>query len=323
MHRLLPAIAALFLSACGYVGDPLPPLANIPPTVTDLAAIQRGARLIVQFTVPTLTTEGHPIPPPLRLDLRAGTADHFEPNQWAAAARQIPPVATTTPVARYEIPAAGWTGKEVILAVRVLAGNGKQSPWSNYVVVPVVAPPQTPAALAPAATPQGVHLTWQAPGTTFRVFRKTGDAAFSPVAEVPAPEWTDSATEFGTRYTYAIQTIVKLDDRRHAESELSPEASIVPSDTFPPAVPQAVQASIAPNSIELNWDRNTEDDLAGYRVYRADADAPLAKLADLSAVPSYSDRKVAAGKTYRYAVTAFDRAGNESPRSAPVVVTMP
>jgi fibronectin type 3 domain-containing protein len=104
---------------------------------------------------------------------------------------------------------------------------------------------------------------------------------------------------------------------------LSDEASIVPRDIFPPAAPQGVQASSAPNSIELNWERNTEEDLNGYRVYRGEGNGALEKIADVSAVPSYSDRKVEHGKTYRYAIAAVDRAGNESSRSAPIEVAMP
>jgi hypothetical protein len=322
MKRFLGAAAAFWLAGCGYVGDPLPPLANIPPKVSDLAALQRGGRIIVQFTVPATTTEGHPIPPPLRLDLRVGTADHFEEHQWAAAARQIPPGAIANGVARYEIPAADWTGKELIFGVRAVAGNGKQSGWSNFVVVPVVAPPEKPGGIAPTVTQQGVHLTWQARGTDFRVFRKADDGGFAPVANVQMPEWTDTATEFGKRYTYLVQTIVKLGNRREAESELSDEASVVPSDIFPPAAPQGVQGSSAPNSIELNWERNTEEDLHGYRVYRGEGNGAMEKIADVSVVPSYSDRKVEHGKTYRYAVAAVDEAGNESPRSAPIDVAM-
>src|ERR1035438_4403554 len=292
MNRFLPAAAALLLVGCGYVGDPQPPLANIPPRVGDLAAVQRGGRIIVQFTIPAKTIEGHPIPSPLRVDLRAGTADHFEENQWAAGARQIPPAATANGVARYEIPAADWAGKEVIFGVRVVAGNRKQSLWSNFVVVPVVVAPEKPSGLTPVTTAQGVRLTWQARGTDFRVFRKTADSGYAPVASVQTPEWTDTATEFGKPYTYLVQTIVKLDNRKEAESELSDEASIVPRDIFPPAAPQGVQASTAPNSIEINWERNTEEDLNGYRVYRGDGGGALEKIADVSVVPSYSDRKV-------------------------------
>jgi fibronectin type 3 domain-containing protein len=324
MKRILAAAAALLcMAGCGYVGDPLPPLANVPPRVNDLAAVQRGSRIIVQFTVPESTTEGHPIPPPVKLDLRAGTADHFEENEWAGAARRIAPNGAASGVARYEVPVADWTGKEVIFGVRIEAGNGKLSGWSNFVVVPVVTPPAKPTGIVPSAVPQGVRLTWPTGGTDFRVFRKSGDGEFAPVANVKSSEWTDTTTEFGKPYTYLVQSIVTLANHKEAESDLSEEVSITPSDTFPPAAPKGVQTSTAPNSIELNWERNTEEDLSGYRVYRAEGNGALEKIADVSAVPSYSDRKVEHGKTYRYAITALDQAGNESPRSSAVDVGMP
>ena len=107
--------------------------------------------------------------------MRAGPADQFEEDRWAAGARQIPPGAMDNGVARYEIPAAEWTGKEVIFGVRAVGGNGKHSIWSNFVVVPVVTPPEKPGSLALATTLQGVHLTWLAHGALFRVFRKVDD----------------------------------------------------------------------------------------------------------------------------------------------------
>ena len=39
---LVAAAAAALLAGCGYIGDPLPPLLNIPARVTDLTAVQRG-----------------------------------------------------------------------------------------------------------------------------------------------------------------------------------------------------------------------------------------------------------------------------------------
>lgn len=323
MNRFLPAAAALLMAGCGYVGDPMPPLANVPPQVTDLAALQRGNRIIVQFTVPTRTTEGHLIPPPVRLDLRAGPIEQFEENRWAAGARKIPPGAIAAGIARYEIPTDGWTGKEVIFGVRVSAGNGKESHWSNFVIVPVVAPPERPAGLTPVPTPQGLRLTWRGHGTDFRVFRKTADVPYAAVATVQAAEWTDAAAEFGIPYTYAVQAIVKLGEGRVAESELSEELSFTPRDIFPPASPKGLAASLAPNSIELNWERSPEEDLGGYRVYRAEGGGTLEKVADVSVVPSYSDRKVEHGKTYRYAITALDQAGNESSRSGSIEVVFP
>ena len=322
MRRFLPAVAALLFSACGYIGDPLPPLANVPKRVSDLAAIQRGARVIVQFTVPALTTEEHPIPGPVKVDLRAGAANQFEENQWAASARQIPQTAVTNHIARYEIPAAEWTGKEIIFGARIVAGNGKQSGWSNFVVVPVMASPEKPVAVKAEATATGVRVTWQATGGEFRVFRKADGPDFALAATVQKPEFLDEQAEFGKAVSYFVQTIVQH-DAKIAESELSETVTLTPVDKFAPATPAGVRASTAPNSVELNWEGNHEPDLAAYRIYRAVGAGAFEKLAEVSAVPTYSDRAVEAGKTYRYAITAVDRAGNESERSAALEVVVP
>ncbi len=74
---------------------------------------------------------------------------------------------------------------------------------------------------------------------------------------------------------------------------------------------------MGPNSIELAWDPNTEPDLSGYRIYRSAAGGPFEKLADVQPVPSYSDKSAKKDTAYRYQISAMDRAGNESPRSAP------
>jgi hypothetical protein len=323
MPRLLAAFAALLLAGCGYIGDPMPPLANVPQKVHDLAAVQRGSNVIVQFTVPENTTEDHPIPAPVKLDLRAGAAEHFDENQWAAGARQIPAVQVVQGTARYEIPANEWVGKEIIFGVRVVAGNGKQSGWSNFVVIPVMPPPARPAGVLAVATAGGVRISWQAAGTEFRVLRKDeGAADYALAATVQKPEYVDATAEFGKPYSYMVQTVARQGDKV-AESDLSATVSLTPVDTFPPAAPTGVHASAAPTSIELSWQRNTEPDLSGYRIYRAVGAGDFEKLADVSVAPSYSDRAAESGKTYRYVITALDRAGNESTRSAVTEVAAP
>src|ERR1700674_765502 len=88
---LFVAASALFTTGCGYIGEPLPPLANVPAKVTDLWAVQRGSRIIVQFTIPDLTTEGRTIKDPVKLDLRIGTGvEPFDAGTWAAQAKSIP-----------------------------------------------------------------------------------------------------------------------------------------------------------------------------------------------------------------------------------------
>jgi len=327
MHRILSgliAAAVLLTAGCGYTGDPMPPLANIPARVNDLAAIERGGRIMVQFTVPPRTTEGVAIKTPLKLDLRIGTAEPpFSQEVWAAGATPVAVGPVDNGVARYEIPVAPWTNKEVILAVRVLSARGKTMGWSNFVNLPVVAPPDRPAEVHAEATAKGVSLTWRARGDSFRIYRRTGSDRFAPVATVPQAPWTDSAAEFGKQYIYQVQTLVKIPNNLEAESDPSEEAAITPEDRFPPTVPAGLNAATAPNSIELSWESDTEPDLAGYRVYRSTGAGAFEKMGDSVQVPSYSDRAVEHGKTYHYAVSAIDKSGNESTRSGQVEATLP
>ena len=310
-------MVALTGAGCGYVGDPLPPLANVPGHIADLAVVQRGGRLLAHFTVPPNTTEGLPIQTPLRLDLRIGTAvPDFTPAAWAESARPVQPVSVKNGLAEYDIPASTWAGKEVTIAARAIGANGKDSGWSPFINLLVTPPPAAPADVKTAATPDGVKVTWQGPAGEYHVLRRAGDEkSFSPVASVSANEWLDRAAEFGKPYTYVVQRTVPAGNRV-AESELSDPASITPKDTFPPAPPTGLRALGGTNSVELTWERNPEPDLAGYRVYRASGDDPFARLADVSQLPAYSDHNVEAGKTYRYRITALDQAGNESGPSA-------
>lgn len=304
------------------MGDPLPPRANVPGRITDLAAVQRGARIIAQFSVPQRTTEGIPIATPLTLELHAGpSVDPFDRERWLAETKAFEPSALNG-TARYEIPAATWAGHEVTIGARAVGENGKDSGWA-FISLPVAAPPEAPSLAKPEASPEGVRLTWTGPTGDFRIWRRgPQEAGFSRMAEIQQESWTDTTAEFGKHYTYEVQRIVKLAGGKEAESDASAPQEITPADTFPPAVPTGLHASLAPSSIELTWNQNTEPDLAGYRVYRSVGGGAFERIAEVSQIPSYSDHAVEAGKTYRYAVAGFDQSGNESQRSAAIEVTM-
>jgi hypothetical protein len=319
--RSLPAAvagAALVLTGCGYTGEPQPPLANLPARVADLSATQRGSTLIVQFSVPRLTTEGMAIKSDVKLDLRVGPAgDPFNAPAWAEGAKAVPEGEVEEFHAIYSVPAEEWKGKEVVIGVRVKGANGKDAGWSNFVVLPVVPAPERPGDLRGEAVAGGVRLTWRAGGNNFRVYRRTGDLPFAVVATPERPDWTDTAVENGKPYDYIVQSVVKTGENREAESDPSAAVQVTPVDKFPPAVPAGLQAAASPVSIELAWEPAPDSDLAGYRVYRAAAGADFTVLGE-STTPSYSDRAVEHGKSYRYAVSSFDKSGNESARSAAV-----
>jgi hypothetical protein len=71
------------------------------------------------------------------------------------------------------------------------------------------------------------------------------------------------------------------------------------------------------SSATLTWNANTESDLAGYKIYRATTSgvygAPIATLQ--GNVTTYIAAGLQVGTTYFFVITAYDSAGNESPRS--------
>ena len=90
------------------------------------------------------------------------------------------------------------------------------------------------------------------------------------------------------------------------------ENPIVLRDAVPPAAPQALYSVTGDGSVTLHWVRNTELDLAGYRVYIAPAYAgPYTPLSTTSAT-TYVVGGLANGATSYFAVSAYDAAGNES-----------
>jgi len=88
--------------------------------------------------------------------------------------------------------------------------------------------------------------------------------------------------------------------------------SVAVRDVTPPSPPQALYSVTGDGSVTLHWVKNTEPDLAGYKVYRGPAfSGPYNALATTGAT-SYTDNGVTNGTTYYYAVAAYDLAGNES-----------
>ena len=325
MRAVVPAAFALLLSNCGYVGDPLPPLLRIPSPVSDLSAVQRGDRIIVQFTVPRFSTEGALLREAPQLDLRAGPAPApFDAQAWTARARAIGPGPVEGGRARYEVPVSGWAGSEIVVGVRAVGEGGREAGWSNFAVVGVVEPLAQPEELRAESVPGGVRLAWRGRAELFRVFRRAaGEQAFGRAGETGEAAWTDAAAEPGRAYEYLVRGIART-GAGEAESEPSAAVRITPEDRLAPTVPAGLTGVASMNGIELAWERNTEADFSAYRVWRAaQPDGQLAPVAESGQTPGYTDRAVERGRKYRYAVSALDTAGNDSAPSEAVEVTAP
>jgi len=316
------AAVCLLLGGCGYVGEPLPPLLNIPQPVSDLRSIEHAGHILVEFTPPVLNTEGIPLKRLSRIELRIGPAPQgaFDAEAWAAGAKLYPDVPCEGNPVSYRVPAAEWVGREVVLAVNVIGPSGRPSGWSNFPVLKVIPPLPVPASLTATAVPEGVRLQWTGGDSSFRIYRSEPEGKPVEIARAEKAEWVDTRTRFGQRYVYLIQA-VRQAGNENAESGISEPVEIVPKDTFPPAVPTGLTAVAGLESIELVWERNTEEDLQAYRVYRAGEGGRFTLVAGSVETPSFSDRTAEKGKSYRYAVGAVDRTGNESAQSPPVAVT--
>ncbi|MBW2581115.1 MAG: fibronectin type III domain-containing protein, partial [Deltaproteobacteria bacterium] len=64
--------------------------------------------------------------------------------------------------------------------------------------------------------------------------------------------------------------------------------------------------------VTLTWDPNTETNLAGYKVYCGTASRDYDVTVDVGSQTSYTLSNLEEGKTYYFAVTAYDTSGNES-----------
>jgi len=311
---------ALALSGCGYIGDPRPPSLAIPARIGDLRAFERGNKLVVDFTVPALATDEAPLRRLREVELRIGS----EEGDWANRARRVDTGAEQAGPVHLEIPVGPWIGREVRMGVRAIGRKGRAGEWSNPVRLRVEPPLETPADVKAEGTAGGVAVRWSAPprpGLGWRVFRQAAGQERPGLAGVAEkPVFLDSAAEYGKKYEYTVEAAMKAGDAE-AQSERSRPASIEFEDRFPPATPSGLSALAGLDSIQLTWNPNTEADLRGYYLYRSEGDRPFARVGELLDTPAYTDRAIAAGQRYRYAVSAADRNGNESARAAPVEVT--
>ena len=308
----------ILLTGCGYIGQPLPPALKRPERVNDLAAVERGSKIIIRFTIPKVTTEDLPIDGNADIELRVGPPnDPFDMATWQRTSDRVPVSAKDT-AAYVEVPASKWYGKTVAIAVNVHGPTGHTVGWSAFAIVPVITALPTPEAVVATDTPDAVHLEWHALAPEFRVFRRlANEVNWTQVGTSDKPSYTDSTIEYGKTYQYQVQSIEKAEDK-YAESELSETKTFKPTDRFAPAVPAGLSAVPGTRSIELVWERNTEKDFASYRVYRGGQ-----MIAGNLTAPAYSDRDAKPGVKYEYQVTAVDNAGNESAKSPVAEATIP
>ncbi len=189
------------------------------------------------------------------------------------------------------------------------------------------AAPLAPTGLKATAGSGAIGLNWNDNTETdlasYAVYRSTtSGSGFALLAHgLTRSDYSDGTARAGTAYYYCVAAV----DAAGHLSPLSAQAwATIPVSNLAPAVPSGLSGTAATNSISLNWNDNSESDLAGYLVYRSTTSGTgFAPLAENLTQSSYADTSIQAGTTYYYIVFAFDTSGNTSPASAQVTATVP
>jgi hypothetical protein len=202
---------------------------------------------------------------------------------------------------------------------------GAPSPRVQMALAPL---PSAPVGVAARFTESAVFIEWKPPAeasaASYNIYR--ADDPMQPVntAPVTAAPFEDGRATFGKPQCYRVRSVARAADAT-IEGEPSEEACVTPMDVFAPAAPAGLAAVSTPGQISLIWDANTEKDLAGYIVLRADASG--GDLRPITPSPiretSFRDATVTPGTRYVYAIVAVDRADppNTSAPSARVEET--
>jgi hypothetical protein len=190
---------------------------------------------------------------------------------------------------------------------------------SAYAIYRAESDEPQPNSAAPASAPNATPPTGPAPAPLF-----------THISDVPNPPFRDTQIQFGKRYMYSVRSVAQY-GQAHLDSAESNLASVTRLDTFPPSPPEGLIAALipaqdsTPANIDLSWSISPDNDIAGYNIYRSEgAGAARLKLNDaLLLTPAFRDMNVLPGRHYLYTVTAVNRAGNESPESAPASANLP
>ncbi len=335
----------LIMAGCGLAAAPQPPSLKLPEPVTDLTVQRTGNDVELHWTMPKRDTDKVLLTGDQRVQVCRGVD-----SGACAIAGTISFVPQAAAAYTDHLPTALCSGPPRLLTYKVVLENkaGRNAGPSNTAVTAAGAAPPQIENLQAQTRPDGVALTWASEGgeETVRIDRKLVETAGSKKPQDPAQPPLEQTLEYSGKdeglvldhdaaldhtYTYTVQRIAKLTMHGQSIEVDGPPSSAIPinaRDVFPPAVPNGLQAIADPEAgtIDLSWQPNTENDLAGYVVYRREAGSnttPVRISSSVQLMPSFRDTGVSPGHSYRYSISAVDHDGNESQHSEEVEETLP
>src|SRR5205809_1001724 len=286
---------------------------NISP---DSASVSIDRKSVAEATTPT---------PPTGLTA-AATGSSGANLSWSASTDNVGvtgyivrrngvQVATPATTSFADTGLAAATTYSYTVAARDAAGNISPDSASVSITIADTTPPTTPIGLTAAvAGSTGANLSWSAStdnvGVTGYIVRRNGVQVATPATT----SFADTGLAAATTYSYTVAA-------RDAAGNTSPDSasvSITIADTTPPTTPIGLTAAVAGSTgANLSWSASTDNvGVTGYIVRRNGVQVAT------PATTSFADTGLSAEPTYSYTVAARDAAGNISPDSASVSITI-
>lgn len=257
----LALAAPMMLSSCATIAPPQPPSLELPRPPVDLRASRKGDRVILIWTIPTLTTDRQTIralgPTRICRTLVSALTQCGTPVGEAAAASNPPAANASMPnptpaKSTKQKPAITYTDtlpKELLsddnsasatYAVEVFNREGRAAGLSNQVHIPLVRTPPAPQTFQANVTSQGIILSWMGELVppyppihyAYRVYRRAqGERPWTLVGSVPpgndpACSLTDSDIEWEKTYEYRAEAVTFIDRSSEAAPQGKPQKEL-------------------------------------------------------------------------------------------------
>lgn len=344
---VLAALGLVVMVGCGKMGDPMPPLRNVPMKTSDLSIHQQGNVIFFDMAFPNTTASG----------MALGGIDGVELSQYAKTLqadgslptvdpREFGPASEVLLTLRGSDLSAAVVGDRIqfrlplsddlpeeptsasYYAVKTFKGD-EASALSNQVALIPAKPPEAPKSLGLEGQARSVQVTWELddprPVEGFEILRRDAreKGYGAPLDRVPgdAREFSDRSATYGNRYIYTVRSIASTNPL--VLSADSGEREIEYEDRFPPATPRNFVALAETGAVRLRWDPSPDSDVAGYILFRREPgrdfhplnDSPMRQV-------EYLDRGLTSGFSYSYRIRVVDQKGNESPLSDPITTAV-
>lgn len=181
-------------------------------------------------------------------------------------------------------------------------------------------PPSAPTGVVAVGGPDGIDIGWtknpESDVVGYEVERSS-DAGYVNRTllngvMIEGTEWVDDvSTDIETTFGYVVYAI----DQSFNRSKPSAMVYARMPDIVAPQQPIITRLEARGETVYLVWTPSPDRDLASWTIYRASGEGPLEKISSpLGRSNTFSDIPSIVGR-YRYAVSAVDSTGNESPLS--------